>query len=181
MAGLAFSPVAISLLIATPLVQALVRRRGGRMVAAAGLLTVSTGLLLVSQVGEGAGVIDLMPGFTLIGAGSAMTVPLTTRALETAPHTSAGTAAGVFTAAREASGVLGIAVVGAIVAWRQHRAAAGGTDVTGAFLVGYHAGLTAAAVLVSVGAPVAWWALTNEPGTSEDSGSALKERAKNGP
>jgi hypothetical protein len=73
----------------------------------------------------------------------------------------------LFSATREASGVLGVAVVGVIVTYRQHSAASAGAHAGEAFLAGYQAGLYTAAALVAIGAPVAWWALHSQPPTAK--------------
>ncbi|MER6092143.1 MFS transporter [Streptomyces bluensis] len=154
-AGLALTPVASALLVTAVLVPRMSRRWGDDRVSAGGLLLVALGLLLVARGSATGGFADLLPGLAAIGIGSAMAVPLTTRALESAPVHTSGMAAGLFSATREASGVLGIAVVGVIVTYGQHSAAATGADADGAFLAGYQAGLCTAAVLVAIGAPVA--------------------------
>ncbi|MEU1457293.1 MFS transporter [Streptomyces avermitilis] len=158
-AGLTFTPVASALLVTAVLVPRMVRRWGDGRVSAVGLLLVSVGLLLVARGSAAGGFADLLPGLAGIGIGSAMAVPLTTRALESAPDHASGIAAGLFSATREASGVLGIAVVGVIVTYRRHSAAVAGAAADGAFLAGYQAGLYTAAALVAIGAPVAWCTL----------------------
>ncbi|GAA5702293.1 MFS transporter [Streptomyces avermitilis] len=154
-AGLTFTPVASALLVTAVLVPRMVRRWGDGRVSAVGLLLVALGLLLVARGSAAGGFADLLPGLAGIGIGSAMAVPLTTRALESAPGHASGIAAGLFSATREASGVLGIAVVGVIVTYRRHSAASAGAADDGAFLAGYQAGLYTAAALVAIGAPVA--------------------------
>ncbi|MET7853605.1 MFS transporter [Streptomyces avermitilis] len=158
-AGLTFTPVASALLVTAVLVPKMVRRWGDGRVSAVGLLLVALGLLLVARGSAAGGFADLLPGLAGIGIGSAMAVPLTTRALESAPDHASGIAAGLFSATREASGVLGVAVVGVIVTYRRHSAASAGAAADGAFLAGYQAGLYTAAVLVAIGAPVALCAL----------------------
>ncbi|MFG2194195.1 MFS transporter [Streptomyces sp. NPDC048639] len=158
-AGLAFTPVAAFLILATPLTALLVRRFGAHRTTAGGLLTVAAGLLLLARAGDGERLLDLMPGLIAIGAGSAVTVPLTAKTLDTASDAASGVVSGVVSAARELSALLGIALVGAVVARRQGSAVRGGMDPAAAFLEGYQAGLTVAAALVAVGAVVAGLAL----------------------
>jgi EmrB/QacA subfamily drug resistance transporter len=155
-AGLTLTPVASALLLTTVLVPKMVRRWGDGRVSAVGLFLVALGLLLVARAGADWGFADLLPGLAAIGIGSALAVPLTTRALESAPAQLSGVAAGLFSATREASGVLGIAVVGLVVTSWQRSAASTGAAADAAFLTGYRAGLCTAAALVAIGAPVAW-------------------------
>ncbi|MFF9395115.1 MFS transporter [Streptomyces griseoluteus] len=158
-AGLTFMPVALSVIVATPFIARMARRWGDGRISAAGLLLVGLGLLMVTLGSSGGKLVDILPGLSVLGFGSALAIPLTTRALESTPNHLSGIAAGLFSASREASGVVGIGLVGAIVSFVQHAAAAAGADDSGAFLSGYQAGLCFASALVAAGAPVALWAL----------------------
>jgi MFS family permease len=101
----------------------------------------------------------LLAAFAVIGFGSALTVPLAAVVLAAAPPGQAGVAGGVFAVAREASGVLGIAGVGVVVA--AHGDLAGG----------YRLGLCAAAALVWLGMLIGARTLPG-PGAGSDPGSA---------
>jgi hypothetical protein len=128
-----------------------------------GLLLVALGLLLVALGSVRGGLVDLLPGLVAVGGGSALALPLTTRALESSPGHLSGFAAGLFSATRELSGVFGIAFVGAIVTLVQRASASDGVPPgvppVDAFVSGYQAGLCIAAALAGAGAPVAVWAL----------------------
>lgn len=158
-AGLMFTPVALALLLTAPFVTHLARRWGDGRVSAAGLFLVSVGLLLVALGSGRHDALALMPGLATIGVGSALAVPLTTRALESSPDGLSGIAAGLFSATREASGVFGIATVGLIVTFVQRSVSSTSIDSEHAFLTGYQTGLCTAAVLVATGVPIALWAL----------------------
>lgn len=172
-AGLAFTPVALSVLAVAPFTARMARRWGDGRVSAAGLLLVALGLLLVALGSTSGSFVRILPGLSAVGAGSALAVPLTTRALESPPRHLCGIAAGLFSAAREASGVLGIAFVGAIVTFVQHAAASAGSGPAGAFLSGYQAGLCFASALVAAGAPVAVWALRPVPSVEDSDDLSL--------
>jgi len=172
-AGLTFIPVAFSLIVTAPFITRMARRWGDGRAPAAGLLLVGLGLLMVALGSSGRNLVDILPGLSAIGFGSALAVPLTTRALESSPDQFSGIAAGLFSAVREASGVVGIALVGAMVSFVEHAAAATGADDSSAFLSGYQAGLCLAAALVAAGAPVALWAL--RPGRGQPLGGVLEE------
>jgi len=179
-AGLAFTPVALSVLAVAPFTARMARRWGDGRVSAAGLLLVALGLLLVALGSTSGSFVRILPGLSAVGFGSALAIPLTTRALESAPRHLCGIAAGLFSAAREASGVFGIAFVGAVVTFVQHAAASSGSGPAGAFLSGYRTGLCVASALVAAGAPVAVWALRPLPGVEDSTGPSLAGGGEDG-
>ncbi|MCW6009348.1 MFS transporter [Micromonospora sp. CPCC 205371] len=136
-AGLAFLPLAIAVAAGAPLTPALVARFGAGRTVATGLALVATGM---TGVAAGGTTVTLLAALTVIGFGSALTVPLGACVLGAVPADRAGVAAGVFGVAREVSGVLGIAGIGVVVG--------AGVDVGR----GYTYGLLAAAALMLVGA-----------------------------
>jgi EmrB/QacA subfamily drug resistance transporter len=155
-AGLAFLPLALALLALTPAARPLGRRFGEHRVIAAGLVLVAWGLVQVSCTTPHTGWLGLQPGLVLVGAGSALTTPLTVLTLAGVPASRTGMASGAVSAAREISGVLGIAVVGAVLTRTRAARTAAGAGARGAFLAGYAAGLRLAAVLVLCAAAVTY-------------------------
>jgi EmrB/QacA subfamily drug resistance transporter len=153
-AGMAFAPLAVLLVLTTPVAVRLSAAFGARWVVSVGLLAVSAGLLLVSTTGRGATYWDLQPGFALIGVGSGLITPLVTVVLIRVPPARAGVAAGMVSAVREASGIFGVVLVGAVLTMRQDDALRAGSPPDAAFLLGYAGGLRLAAALVLAGAVV---------------------------
>jgi predicted MFS family arabinose efflux permease len=151
-AGAAFVPLALLMAAGAPLGSALAPRIGTNRTVASGFVLVAAGMLLVARLGERAGVADLLPGLLLVGLGSGLTMPLTASILGVLPSDRAGVASGILNAAREASSLLGVTVIGAILAIRQATALGRGATPTRAFLDGYTTGLLVAAVLMLVGA-----------------------------
>jgi len=153
-AGLAFLPLAGALLLCTPLAERAARALGAHVSIALGLGLVALGLLYVSGTGLKADYWDLQPGLLLIGAGSALTTPLTVRCLAEVPDAHTGMATGLVSAAREVSGVFGVVLVGVVLTRRERAELRDGTDPRSAFLAGYDLGLRLAAACVLCGALV---------------------------
>jgi EmrB/QacA subfamily drug resistance transporter len=153
-AGLAFVPLAALVVVTTPVAVRLAAALGARWVVPSGLVCVAAGLLVVSLTGDGATYWDLQPGFALIGVGSALITPLITVTLVAVPPDRTGLAAGLTSAVREASGIFGVVLVGAVLTARQHAEMRAGRSADAAFLLGYADGLRLAAALVLVGAVV---------------------------
>ncbi|WP_162931333.1 MFS transporter [Streptomyces sporangiiformans] len=153
-AGLAFLPLAGALLLCTPLAERAARVLGAHVSIAAGLGVVAAGLLYVSGTGAHAGYWELQPGLLLIGAGSALTTPLTVRCLAQVPDARTGMATGLVSAAREVSGVFGVVLVGVVLTRRERSALRSGADPRSAFVEGYDIGLRLAACCVLAGALV---------------------------
>jgi len=127
------------------------------------MLLMAAGIASVSLLGRDASFLSLMPSFTLIGIGGGLSVPLTAMILGTMPTEQAGVASGIFNAAREMAGLLGITVIGAILTARQSVAQRDGHAPVDAFLSGYRGGLLVAAVLVAAGGAAAFLALRGAP------------------
>ncbi|MFF5207938.1 MFS transporter [Streptosporangium sp. NPDC000396] len=142
MSGLAFVPLALLVVVVTPLVPFVERRFGAARAVGLGLFLVAAGMAAVGFLRPGDGWIDLLPPMCVIGVGSALTMPLGPAVLGAAPESRAGVAGGVFSVAREMSGLFGIAVIGVIV------------NSSASFTLGYSTGLLTAAGLVVVGAVV---------------------------
>ncbi|EXG80093.1 arabinose efflux permease family protein [Cryptosporangium arvum DSM 44712] len=161
-AGAMFVPLAVALVVCVPVSAALATRAGVHRTVAGGMALIAAGLIWVSFVGRGDPAWALVPGLVLVGVGSALTTPLTSAVLEVVPPASAGVAAAVISAAREVSGVLGIALVGAVVTVRSAAGASGGAGPVDAFASGYTAGLWCAAALTALGGAISLVALRPE-------------------
>ncbi|MFI6325656.1 DHA2 family efflux MFS transporter permease subunit [Nonomuraea sp. NPDC050556] len=134
--GLAFVPLALLVVVVTPLVPKLEVRLGPGHTVALGLALVAAGMAAVAFLRSGDGWADLLPAVCAIGVGSALTMPLGSAVLGAVPEAQAGVAGGVFTVGREISGLFGIAAIGAIV------------HTADTFSRGYSIGLLTAAALV---------------------------------
>jgi EmrB/QacA subfamily drug resistance transporter len=154
-AGALFVPLAAALIIVVPVASLLAGRVGAARTVGLGMALIAAGLVGVSTVGRGDAASGLLPGLVLIGLGSALTTPLTSAVLEVVPEAKAGVAAAVISAAREVSGVLGIALIGAIV----------GTQAS--FASGYALGLWFSAALTLLGGLIALRTLRPLPAASD--------------
>lgn len=154
-AGLAFVPLAVSLVLAVPFIARIVSRWGSHRTVGAGMVLVAAGLIGITVAGPGDSILVLIPGLVLIGVGSALTIPLTSAVLEMVPPSRAGLVSAVVSVSREVSGVLGIAVTGAVITLRETAELSAGAAGPQAFLAGYRTGLYAGAVLALLGAAIA--------------------------
>jgi EmrB/QacA subfamily drug resistance transporter len=159
--GLVFLPLAVLVVLVTPVTPRLAGRFGAARTVAAGLTMVAAGLAAVAVVRHQVTVLRLLPGLGLIGTGSALTVPLTSTALAAVSPARTGVAGGLLAVAREASGLVGIAAIGLIVTAGRPVPPHG--RLGGAFTSGYGAGLVTAAVLALAGAVIARRTLPGPP------------------
>ncbi|MEU7833915.1 MFS transporter [Nonomuraea sp. NPDC049129] len=141
--GMAFVPLALLVVVVTPLVPVVERRLGSGRTVACGLVLVAAGMVGAAFLEAGDGWGRLVPAVCAIGVGSALTMPLGSAVLGAVPESRAGVAGGIFSVSREISGLFGIAAIGVIV----HEA--------GSFSQGYALGLLVAAALVLLGALIA--------------------------
>jgi EmrB/QacA subfamily drug resistance transporter len=111
--GVAYLPVAISIIIAAAVSQALVTRIGVRRVLAAGMILLVVGLLWFARVSvDGTYAVDLLPGFLLAGLGLGFAfVPDTIAALQGVKPDQAGVASGLINTSQQIGGALGVAVL----------------------------------------------------------------------
>jgi hypothetical protein len=115
-AGVALAPLAVTFLAASLATTRLVARYG-RAVIGAGALLQLVGLLMVIGVllqwWPQITVLDLLPGFAIMGAGQGLIMsPLVRVVLSDVPVESAGAGSGVLTTTQQTSLALGVATIG---------------------------------------------------------------------
>ena len=165
-AGLAFLPMALCLVAGSVLSERVARTVGAHRSVTAGMVLMAVGIAGTALLGADAGYGELMRTFIVIGIGGGLTTPLTATVLGVMPPAQAGVASGLFNASREVAGLLGITVIGAILAARQSSALRAGSVPLDAFLAGYRLGLVVSAGLVALGAVAAWLALRTRQAAS---------------
>jgi EmrB/QacA subfamily drug resistance transporter len=170
-AGAAFVPMALLMAAGAVVSERAASALGAHRVVGAAMLLMAAGIASVSLLGRDASYLSLMPSFALIGIGGGLSVPLTAMILGTMPTEEAGVASGIFNAAREMAGLLGITVIGAILTARQSISIRAGHAPVDAFLSGYRTGLLVAAVLVAAGGVAAFVALRGAGRTAPGSGA----------
>ena len=140
LAGLALTPQACSAVIASPL--------GGRMTARIGAFpTMLTGLLTGAAGFAGLALVTASTPYPVVAAltflggfGTALTMPAaTSAAVASAPAGYTGVAGSVINAARQTGSVVGVAVLGGLIA-------------SGDFLTGFHRAVTGASAVFAVAA-----------------------------
>jgi EmrB/QacA subfamily drug resistance transporter len=154
-AGAGFVPMALLIAALAPVSTSLAERLGRARVIAAGMAIFAAGLLLLAGLGTTASYVDVLPGLLIVGAGAALTTPLSAAVLSAAPAEQGGVASGVLNTLREVGGSFGIAFMGALLAARESdRLAAGGTHDE-AFVSGFSLALWASAAAMLLGAILA--------------------------
>jgi len=90
--GVAFVPLAVLVVLVTPLAPVLERRFGAGRTVAAGLVLVAAGMVVAASLEAGDGWASLLPAVCAIGVGSALTMPLGSAVLGAVPAGRAGAA-----------------------------------------------------------------------------------------
>ncbi len=114
-AGLAYLPLTATFFAINIYSGRLIGRIGPRKPMVIGALIDATGFALLLTLGSNSAYWQMLPAFALIPAGMGLGVPaMTTTVLSSVDRSSAGVAAGVLNAARQAAGAIGVAVFGAL-------------------------------------------------------------------
>jgi DHA2 family methylenomycin A resistance protein-like MFS transporter len=150
LAGAALLPEAGLLVVASTLSGVIMARIGPRVPMLAGLTIGGAGLLGLAVAGPHAGYPVLVAPMAAAGFGMALTMPAATASvMEAAPQDRGGIASGVVNAARQAGGVLGVALLGTLVSGSS---LAGGLPAALAVAAG---AFFAGAALILMGGPAA--------------------------
>jgi predicted MFS family arabinose efflux permease len=141
--GMALLPVTIVMFVLSPRVGRLSMRHGPRLFMGVGPLVAASSLVGLVRLRPGFSYwVELLPALLVFSVGLSMIVaPLTATVLADAGEHDAGTASGVNNAVARVAGLLGIAVVGALVAGKANK-----LDVSG-----YHLSMLVTAGLMVAG------------------------------
>jgi EmrB/QacA subfamily drug resistance transporter len=114
--GFAYLLVALTIIVAAAVSQALVTRFGVKLILAIGMALLTVGLLYFTQIDvHGAYLTDLVPGFLLAGVGLGFAfVPVSIAALQGVESHEAGVASGLINTSQQIGGALGIAILSTI-------------------------------------------------------------------
>ncbi len=116
-AGLRVAPIALVLMVAAPLSARLVERVGTKAVVASGLAIVSLALLVLAFATVSSGYTPVLVSMLVMGVGMGMTMaPATESIMGSLPRAKAGVGSAVNDTTRQVGGVLGVAIVGSLLA-----------------------------------------------------------------
>jgi EmrB/QacA subfamily drug resistance transporter len=155
-AGASFLPMTLCIIFFAPVAGKLSDRVGSRWLMSGGMVLVSVSLLLFSLLDENSSFWNLFPALLVGGAGIAMAMtPTTSAAMGSVPVNKAGVGSAVLNSMRQVGGLLGVAIMGAILG-SYVSVAPGNPAYPGQFVNGFQAALHVAAVIAFVAAFVAY-------------------------
>jgi EmrB/QacA subfamily drug resistance transporter len=158
--GLTIIPVTLVMFALSRRFGALADRYGPRFFMGAGPLIAAVGVLLFLRVGVHTSYIrDLLPGLLIFGVGLSMTVaPLTATVMADANEDDAGIASAINNAVARVAGLVGVSVVGVVVA----RTLVGDSFAANASSVrAFHEAIAVCAGLIAVGGLAGLVGITN--------------------
>ena len=119
-AGLTMTPMSLMLMVAAPIAGRLTDRIGARWIMVTGLSLVTIGIIfIVDRVDRQTDWLHLLPALIVAGAGMGLTfAPMTAAAMADVPPRIAGSASGIINTMRNIGQVLGIAILGSVLATR---------------------------------------------------------------
>ena len=121
-------------------------RRGARLPMVLGLAIGGAGLLGLALVSARASLVSVVGPMLAVGMGASLAMPaMTHAAIDHTPKERAGIGSAVLNASRQVGGVVGIALLGALISSHERQGA------TAHFVAGLHEGLALAGVLFLVG------------------------------
>src|SRR5436305_3106424 len=156
--GVGYLAVALTVIATSTVSQGLVTRVGVKPILAIGLSTLGLGLLYFTQVSVGGSyVMDLLPGFLLIGVGLGFSfVPVSIAALAGVTGGEAGLASGLINTSQQVGGALGLALLTTVSTTRTDHLIANGTGHLAALTSGFSlafwvgAGITAVSLVTAL-------------------------------
>ena len=153
-AGLSYLPLAVTIIVAAGIGGQLVTRFGFKPILAAGMLSVSAGLLWFSQVSVGGGFLTDILGASLlaaIGFGFGF-VTSTIAAVAGVEDREQGLASGLINTSQQIGGALGLAVLTTIATSRTDDVlASGGSTLPNALTEGFQSAFLGGAVIAALG------------------------------
>ncbi len=151
-AGATLLPFTVVMTLSVAAAGRLTDRIGARWPMAAGMVLLGLSLLLVSRLRLDSTFSDLLPGLVLGGLGVGMTLaPASAAVLASVPDDKAGVASGVVTTFRQTGGVLGVAIMGAILAAHIGGLAPGDARFPAAFMAGFRDALVTGGIVAIAG------------------------------
>jgi EmrB/QacA subfamily drug resistance transporter len=155
--GLAFLPMTIGIVLASAFAPRVVARIGVRAAITAGMLSLTAGLALLTDVRPGASFFTLvLPGGMLAAIGMGLSVvPATIAAVTGVPGEQSGLASGLINTSRLIGGALGLALLSTIADAATHAQLASGVGLLRATSDGYQIAFAAGAALCLAGAVAA--------------------------
>ncbi len=167
-AGLAFFPMALTIMATASQAGRLVGKFGVRAVLGAGLCMLMTGLLLLGRITPNGNAAEavVLPGL-LVAAGIGLSiVPSTIAATQFVGHQQAGLAAGLVNTSRQIGGGLGLALLASIATWYSTRMIGENATVPTALTEGFRLAYLIAAGFTFLAAVCTFWLLpAGAPGT----------------
>ncbi|MCU1455182.1 MAG: hypothetical protein JWN46_3328 [Acidimicrobiales bacterium] len=116
-AGFRMLPFALTLLVMGPCAPRIVERVGTKLVVGTGALVVAAGVVVIRGVPVTDGYNHLVGGLVLLGLGMGLVIaPVTESVMGSLPHGKAGVGSAVNDTISQIGGVLGVAVLGSILA-----------------------------------------------------------------
>ena len=117
--GLALLPFAMMVTVANLVGGRVAARVGSQLPMIVGLLVTAVGFVLLFCIGKTTTYLGLLPGQLLIRVGIGLVVPpMTTAVLATVDRARSGIASGILNATRQTGGAIGVALFGALMAWK---------------------------------------------------------------
>src|SRR5699024_5270450 len=113
---LEFLPLAAFITVSAAVASKMLPHAGARKVIAAGLVVSAAGALVLASMGADPNyVIDVLPGFALLGLGvGPMFVAISVAAMSDVPHERSGMASGLLMTGHEIGAALGVAALTAV-------------------------------------------------------------------
>jgi EmrB/QacA subfamily drug resistance transporter len=151
--GVAYLAVAGGAIVTSAVASQLVNRVGVKPVLVVGMLALTAGLALFTQVSvNGSYVIDLLPGFLLVAVGLGFSfVPISIAALAGVRPAEAGLASGLINTSQQIGGALGIAALSTIAVSHTSHALSHGATQASALVTGFQAAFIAGVVVAALG------------------------------
>ena len=151
--GIAYLAVAGTAIIWSGVAAQLVNRVGVKPVLAAGMVSLTAGLVYFTQVSVGGSYVgDLLPGFLLIAVGLGFSfVPISIAALAGVRPSEAGLASGLINTTQQIGGALGVAILSTIATSTTSDAVSSGTAAPFALTDGFQAAFVVATAIALVG------------------------------
>ena len=114
-AGVRIIPFAVVMMAVAPQSAKLAERFGTKLVVTVGLVTVATGLAVITQVEPSAGYTPVFIAFVIMALGMALTMaPATESIMGSLPRDKAGVGSAVNDTTRQVGGALGVAIIGSV-------------------------------------------------------------------